>query len=468
MRANDKQGRQAIVKARKNINRTEVILHGSLWKAMLMIAVPVMVNSLLQTLYNLTDTYWLGQIGKEPLAAINLVSPLQNMIVTFGSGFTVAGAVLISQFVGAGKQDRARKMTNQILMAAMLFCTVCVASLELFTPFIVTWLGAEGAVWNHSVTYVRVVAVDMPFLFLVNLYQSVRQAQGDTVSPMLLNLLGISLNMVLDPLLMVVWHMGTAGAALATVISKAVPALAALWLLSRPREAMQLHPALMKPEKTLLKEVVRIGLPTALGSSAFQLGFLLMSTTALSYGVDALAAYGIANKANTLNSLPANGIGAAVATIVGQNMGAGQVRRAQKGYWIGTASIVVWLLCTGFVFSRPTVANAVVDIFTSDPGVLSMGSQFFALMAMWTWNNGVNDTTTGLFRGSGHTEITMICDASRIWVFRFATLFVCRNWLHMGVESVWYSVVWSNGLSALLLVILYFTGIWKKNRVKVA
>lgn len=456
------------VKAQKKIDRTDMILHGNLWRAMLMIAVPVMINSFLQTLYNLTDTYWLGRIGTEPLAAINLVSPLQNMIVTFGSGFTVAGAVLISQFIGAGKKERARKMTNQILFAAMIFCAVCVAVLETFTPVLVTWLGADGAVWSNAVIYMRVVAVDMPFLFMVNLYQAVRQAQGDTVSPMLLNLLGISLNMALDPLLMVGLRMGAAGAALATVVSKAVPALTALWLLTRKREVMRLDPLLMKPEKALLTEVVRIGLPTALGSSAFQLGFLLMSTTALSYGVNAMAAYGIANKANTLNSLPANGIGAAVATIVGQNMGAGQVRRAQKGYWIGTVSIVAWLMSTGFVFSRPAIANAVVGVFTSDPAVLAMGSQFFALMAMWTWNNGVNDTTSGLFRGSGHTEVTMICDASRIWVFRFATLFVCRHWLHMGVESVWYSVVWSNGLSALMLFILYFTGIWKKNRVRIA
>ena len=131
--------RQKNVKAQKKIDRTDMILHGSLWRAMLMIAVPVMINSFLQTLYNLTDTYWLGQIGTEPLAAINLVTPLQNMIVTFGSGFTVAGAVLISQFVGAGKPERARKMTNQILTASMLFCMVCVAVLELFTPYLVTW-----------------------------------------------------------------------------------------------------------------------------------------------------------------------------------------------------------------------------------------------------------------------------------------------------------------------------------------
>lgn len=461
-------GEAGTLRTRKKIDRTDVILHGSLWRAMLMIAVPVMLNSFLQTLYNLTDTYWLGQIGKEALGAINLVTPLQNIIVNFGSGFTVAGAVLIAQFVGAGKPERARKMANQIFTAALLFCAVCVTALVLLTPMIVRWLGADGAVHSNAVAYLRIVSFDIPFLFMVNLYQSVRQAQGDTVSPMLLNLLGISLNVALDPLLMVTWHMGAAGAALATVIAKAVPAAVALWFLCRPREVMRLERKLMKPEKNLLKEVVRIGLPTALGSSAFQLGFLLMSSTALSYGVDALAAYGLANKANTLNSLPANGVGAAVATIVGQNMGAGQVKRAEKGYWIGTVSIVVWLLCTGYIVSRPAVSHAIAGFFTDDPAVIVMAAEFLALMAMWTWNNGMVDTTSALFRGSGHTEITMISDAARIWVFRFATLFVCQHILDLGVRSVWYSVVWSNGLSALLLMILYFTGIWKKNRVKVA
>jgi len=452
----------------KKAQRTQMILHGSLWKAMLMIAVPVMINSFLQTLYNLTDTYWLGRIGTEHLAAINLVSPVQGIIVSFGGGFTVAGAVLLSQFIGAGRPQQARKMANQIFVAAMAFCVLCVTALEIFTPFIVSWLGAEGNVWRHSVTYLRVVMLDMPFLFTINLYQSVRQSQGDTVSPMLLNLLGIGLNLVLDPLLMVVWRLGAGGAALATLLAKAVPAMIALRLLRRPEETMRLERVHMKPDKAMLAQVARIGLPTALGSSAFQVGFLLMSRSVFAYGVNAMAAYGIGNKSNTLNSLPANGIGAAVATIVGQNMGAGQVKRAEKGYRMAMIGIVALLMVTGFIFSRQPVATAVVSIFSDDPDVIAMAAEFFSLMALWTWNNGIFECTSALFRGTGHTEITMLSDASRIWVFRFATLFICQHWLHMGVESVWYSVVWSNGLSALLLVILYFTGIWKKNRVRIS
>ena len=453
--------------ASRKAERTEAILHGSLWKAILLIAIPVMINSLLQTLYNLTDTYWLGRIGTEPLAAINLVSPVQGIIVSFGSGFTVAGAVLLSQLIGAGKPAQARKMANQIFMSAMVFSAVCIAALESLMPFIMNWLGAEGRVLGYAYDYLRIVTLDIPFLFTINLYQSVRQSQGDTVSPMLLNLLGIGLNMVLDPLLMVVWKLNATGAALATLLAKTVPALIALRLLRRAEETMRLECACMKPDKAMLKEIARIGLPTSFGASVSHIGFLMMTRSVFSYGVNAIAAYGIANKSNSLNSLPSSGIGAAVATIVGQNMGAGQVKRAEKGYRAAMGGIVALLMAAGVVLSRRPVAEAIVSIFSTDPDVIAMAADYFGLMAMWTWNNGVLDCTASLFRACGHTGVTMVNDIARIWVFRFATLFVCQRLLGLGVESIWYSVVISNGLAALMMFVLYLTGMWKKNKIKV-
>ena len=189
----------------------DLILHGSLVKAVFAIAIPVVVNSFLQTMYNLTDTYWLGQLSVDYLAAINLVSPVQNTVINFGSGVTVAGAVMISQYIGAGKPEMARKIANQIFTVAMLFSLLCASVMAVATPGIVGWMGAAPDYFDHAVTYMRLVVLDMPFLFMVNIYQSIRQAQGDTVRPMLLNLLGIAVNMVLDPLLMVVLHWNAAG-----------------------------------------------------------------------------------------------------------------------------------------------------------------------------------------------------------------------------------------------------------------
>lgn len=444
----------------------ELLLSGNMVQAILMLAIPVVINSFLQTMYNLTDTYWLGRLGTEELAAINLVSPMQSIVINFGSGLTVAGSVLISQYLGAKKDEDARSMANQIFACAMLFSVACVAVCAAAAPSIVTWLGAEGGTWRYGKIYLQTVILDMPFLYTVNIYTAVNQAQGDTFRPMLLNLFGILINMVLDPLLMFAFSMGVAGAALATVGAKAVPAVIAFVLLQNKDKDVYLDLRRLKFEKEKLKNIVTVGLPTAIGGSTMQFGFLLMTKNVLKYGTQAMAAYGIGNKINGLITLPSNGIGSAVATIVGQNVGAGQHDRARKGYQISMRISVVFLFVGGMLLSRPVVSTAIVRIFSSDPQVVGMAADFLSIMAFWCFANGVYNSSMGLFQGSGHTEVTMIVDAARLWVFRFASLYICETWFHMAVRSVWYSVVISNGLSAVVLYLLYRTGYWKKKRIR--
>lgn len=447
---------------------THQILHGSLIRAMLSIAVPVVINSFLQTLYNLTDTYWLGQLGTAELAAINPVSPVQSIVISFGGGVTVAGAVMIAQLTGAGKPDAARRIANHIFTVAMVFSCFCALALALLTPSIVAWLGAEGATLHVAVTYLRLVVLDMPFLFMVNIFQAIRQAQGDTLRPMLLNLLGIAVNLVLDPLLMLTLNMGAAGAALATVAAKAVPACMALYLLTRStNEPIRLSPRLMRPDRASLRSIISIGLPTALGGSVMQLGFMLMSRNVMVYGEQAMAAYGIGNRVNGLITLPSTGIGSAVSTIVGQNMGAKQVDRAHRGYLLCMGCSVAFLFIGGRILSLPQVSTAIVSIFSTDPQVISMAAEFLAIMAFWCFTNGVHDATCGLFQGSSHTEVPMAVNMTRLWVLRMGTLYICETLLGLGVRSIWYSVVISNGISAAALVALYFTGLWRKTRIKI-
>lgn len=435
---------------------------------MLSIAVPVVINSFLQTLYNLTDTYWLGQLGTAELAAINLVSPVQSIVISFGGGVTVAGAVMIAQYIGADKMDAAKRIANQIFTVALVFSCVCAAFLAALTPSIVQWLGADGETLRSAVTYLRLVVLDMPFLFTVNIFQSIRQAQGDTVRPMLLNLLGITVNLVLDPLLMLTLNWGAAGAALATVAAKAVPACLAIYLLARPsKEPIRLSLRLMRPDRSSLRSIVSIGLPTALGGSVMQLGFMLMSRNVMAYGEQAMAAYGIGNKVNGLITLPSIGIGSAVSTIVGQNMGAKQIDRAHRGYLISMGCSVTFLFIGGRILSLPQVSTAIVSIFSTDALVISMAADFLSTMAFWCFTNGVHDATCALFQGSGHTEVPMAVNMTRLWLLRLGTLYICETVLGLGVRSIWYSVVISNGISAAALVGLYFTGLWRKSRIKI-
>ncbi|MDE5801534.1 MAG: MATE family efflux transporter [Lachnospiraceae bacterium] len=446
---------------KKETNRS-LILNGNMLQAVLSIAVPVALNSFLQTMYNLTDTYWLGKIGTEQLAAINLVTPVQNIILNFGTGITVAGSVLIAQYIGAGDDENAKGMANQIFTCAILFAFTCAAICFFVTPAIVGWLGADGNTYDYGNIYLRIVVLDMPLLYTINIYNAIHQAQGDTVRPMLLNFLGIVINMILDPLFMLVLDLNIMGAALATLAAKLPSAIIAFYALTRPSRTIHIDLRHLKFEKEKLMDILKVGLPTAIGGSTMQLGFLLMSKNVYKYGTEAMAAYGIGNKVNSLITLPTNGIGSAVATIVGQNVGAEQYDRAEKGYKLARNISILFLLVGGMILSFAPISKAIVGIFSDDDVVVAMAADFLSIMAFWCWTNGIYNSSIGLFQGTGHTEVTMLVDISRLWVFRFLTLFLFETVFHMAERSIWYSVVVSNGISAAVLYVLYRMRIWRK------
>lgn len=448
-------------------NKRKAILEGNLLKTILMLAIPVMINSFIQSMYNLTDTYWLGKIGTASQAAITLVSPVQNILINIGTGITTAGSILISQYLGAKKDDEANIMANHICVCSVLFSIVCAGLCWFVTPAIVGWLGAEPDIYTFGVSYLRIVVLDLPFLFIINLYTAVKQSQGDTVSPLLLNIFGVVLNLILDPLFLIVFKWGISGAALATLLAKIPCALIVIIALTRKKELIRLSLRNFRFQKEKIQSIIKIGLPTAIGGSTMQLGFLLMTKNVNAYGTVATTAYGIGNKINSIITMPAIGIGSATATIVGQNFGANNLKRADKSYHIALRIGVVFLFVCGMILSRRFVCEPIIRFFTSDEAVVPLAADYLSLMAICCWTNAFHNTTQGLFQGSGHTMITMLVDAARMWIFRFATLWVCQSLLHMGVESIWWAVVVSNALSAFTLYILYYTGIWKKKTVKI-
>ena len=447
----------------KKVSR-DAILSGNLIKTLLVLSIPVVINSFLQTMYNLTDTYWLGKLGTDQLAAINLVTPLQNLIINLGSGITVAGSVLISHYLGAKEDKGARSMANQIFACAVIFSVVFMTLCSGFAPLIIRWLGADptAPLYGYAKTYLQLVMLDMPFLYTINMYTSIHQAEGDTLTPMLLNLMGIVINLFADPFLMVKLDLGAAGAALATVFAKAVPAVIAFIALHNRKHLVYLDLKKLKFEREKLRQIVTIGVPSAIGGSVQQLGFMILSKSVFAYGTDAMAAYGIGNKVNGLISLPSSGIASAVSIVVGQNYGAGQMPRAQKAVRFSATMVVAFLLVGGFILSRPVVSTSIVKIFSDDENVIAMAADFLSIMALWCFANGVHDTANAFFKGMGKTTVPMAVDISRLWVFRFGTLYFCEYVLHMGVRSIWYAVVVSNGIAALILLVLYASGVWKK------
>lgn len=450
----------------KRVTRDE-ILNGNLWKVILGLSIPIVFNSLIQTMYNLTDSYWLGTLGTNQMAGITLVTPMQNIVLGFGAGITTAGSILISQYFGAKEDEIAKDMLRHIFVCAMVFSFVCAGIVFAAAGEICSWLGAEGEVYIFAKTYLQISILDMPFLYSINLYTSARQSQGDTLKPMCLNLSGVCLNIILDPLLIVVFEMGVAGAAWATLISKALCAAFALVSLRSPKEALRLEFQDFKFDSRKVVDIVRIGLPTAFGSSLVSLGMLILTKNVNEYGAAATAAYGIGNKINGIISTPALAVGSAVATIVGQNIGANQKERAEQGFKLARNMSVVFLLAGGLILFIEPVAKSIVSIFLHEDYAIGLATDFLRLLAICCFSNGIYNCTTSLFQGAGHTMITMVVGASRLLIWRFLVLYICEEHLNMGIASIWWAVVMSNFIATGIMHVLYRMNLWKKEVVRI-
>lgn len=443
----------------------QFVTEGELLPTILQLSVPIILSSLVNTLYNLVDTFWLGKIGPNELAAITIVTPLQQMTTSFGAGITASGAILLTQFIGAKDYKEAKKMLAQLAVYALGFSLFLSILAIRFADPILIWLGTDTEIFRLGKSYFTIVMMDLPFLIMIQIYGGVRQAQGDTKTPFFLNLLGVLINLVLDPLFIITMQWGVAGAAWATLAAKVPGALLAYWLLSNRKKEVHLNFSAYSYDKETARKIIQIGLPVASGGALMQFGFVLMTRSVWQYGPLSVAAYGIGNRINSLVTVPSNALGSATATIVGQNVGAKKWKRAEKGYKLTMGIAVGFLMVGGIILSQEQVAIRAVSIFTSDKEVTRLASQYLRILSIYCFVNGIYNTTVGLFSATGHTVITMVVDASRLWIFRFGTLYVFQKMLNFGVESIWYSVVWSNALAAIVMYVFYLLGIWKKNKV---
>lgn len=427
------------------------ILDGNICKSLICLAIPIMLNNLLQTCYNLTDTYWLGKLGAESMAAITLVSPLQGVITNFGGGLTAGGSVLLSQCFGSGDIKKCDKTANQVFIMIMAFSIFAALILFIGCGAMIRGMGAEGNVFSMAAAYQRIMCLDIPLMYMVNVYTSLRNAEGKTGKPLALNLIGIALNMILDPLFLMVFHLGAAGAAFATVLSKVPCVIIAMRLLTKPDNPVRIRPFKTVPDRRIIMNIIKIGLPMGIGNSAMSFGFVLMSKSVMDYGTIAVAAYGIGNKLNGIVTTPSTAMGNAVSIMAGQAKGAGRDKRGIQSMVAGMGLMVGLMAVTGFILSRDPVAKAAIGIFSSDSDVIAYGARFLAIMSVMSWSNGIYDASKGYLNGLGKTVSTVTINAARLWVFRFAVLFVCESILQIGVDSIWYAVTLSNAIAAVVM-----------------
>ncbi len=258
------------------------ILHGPIIRTLLVLGWPVMVAHLLHSMYNIVDTFWLGKLGgtesTNAVAALQISWPIVFLLISMAFGFGTAGIALVSQYTGAKNKEEANKSAGQVLAMAFIFgITVGIAGV-IFSPAIVHLLGINPGIAEVAVIYLRVIFMGMPMMFTSMIFGFILRAYGDTVTPMWLELFTVSINMVLDPILIFglfgFSRMGIMGAAIATVTSRSVSSVLALYILFSGKAGVKIKPLYLKPVKWRIIQIFKIGIPASIGQSgtAFGLG----------------------------------------------------------------------------------------------------------------------------------------------------------------------------------------------------
>ena len=316
-------------------DRTELLLREpNLYKVFLILALPVFGANFMKAFNELVDTYFIGQIANSVAAqaGVSLSWPLLNIFASFQAGFGVAGVAVVSQLLGAGRRERARDNAGVLLLVSVVLGAVLNLLLYLAAPGVMVLMGASGDVLACSVSYLRVRSFELTFTFIFAAFQAIRQAQGDTVTPVVLSVSAVMLNIVLTAVNVRVLGLGVFGAGLATAAGNAVIVPVCLYLLFDRRQALFLNRRHLRLQWPLFRRLTAVAAPAAASQALSSLGFLVLQAVILSYGDHVTAAFSIGNKVSNLLLMPVLAMGSVLAAYVGQNIGAGNGERARRAY----------------------------------------------------------------------------------------------------------------------------------------
>lgn len=446
------------------LKKRDLILNGPMMQVILQLSGPVMLTNFIQTLYNLVDTYFVGWLGTTEIAAVQFIWPVIFLMMSIGMGLSMASTSLISQYTGADSHDKAKHVAGQILTLSTILSTT-IGILGYFTTGpLLNLLQASGALYDNAKVFLEVLFLGMPTMFLMFSYQSIKTGLGDTYTPMKISAMSAISNMFLDPLFMFTFGFGLRGAAIATVLARAVFGIYATLTLFDKSNDFYIELSDLIPDLSVLRRIVKIGLPSSFGQSMTSLGFMIMNIFIVGYGQATLTSFAIGNRISGLILMPAMGVGSALASIVGQNIGADNLKRAKEAVKTSTLVTTAVLVLGGIIIL--VTAESIVRIFSDDPLVIGQGTYYLRLITASLPLMGIYQILIGTFQGSGHTVYAMIMMLGRLWFFRLPLIILLGRFADLGSNTVWYSMISSNFLICIVGAVMYFSGKWHAKTIE--
>ena len=458
----------------------EEILKGPIEGTLLRLAYPLIVSNLVQVLYNITDTFWLGKLGREALAAPGTSWPIIGTLMALGMGFATAGFAFVGQYIGAGRYEKANRSAGALYSLMLAFSTLTALISLAILPQALHFMKVTPNVYLYAKAYAQVVFAGVPLSFAFMAFSALMRASGDTKTPVKISMLTVGMNIVLDPIFIFVLGLGVEGAAIATVLSNGTGALIGARILTSGKAGLHLTRETMSPDFEFYKRIFRVGLPSAVGQSANSFGFVVLTRIIYGYGDVVYAAYIITTRLVNFITSISRGVSMAMGTMIAQNVGAENYGRARR---IAERTMMVnFLIASSAVVIIGLLRVPVFKVFLNDPAVIAQSWYVFKYFLISVpFFNGIFVVVTRTFSSAGHTKKSMILSMLRLWGLRIPLSYLfgyvgaitmlgltvpLARLFGMTSKGVFFGMGMSNFIAALVALAWFLRGTWMRRIIE--
>lgn len=441
-----------------SVKKQELMTEGTIWKKILVFAVPLIIGNLLQQMYSTIDSIIVGHyVGKSALAAVGSSTSIINLLIAFSQGASVGAGVVISQYIGARDKKSVHSAVHTAAAVAVLLGLFLTLAGVLMSGQLLVWMQTPDDVINDSTLYLRVYSAGLVFNVVYNMATGIMNAAGNSKRPLIYLGAASVTNIVLDMLFIAVGGMGVEGAAIATDVSQAVSCVLAMIYLFRVDADYRISPKDMHINGHMLSKIIKIGLPTGIQSMVISLSNIIIQSSINSFGSTQMAGFGAYMKVDGFNILPVLSISMAVTTFVGQNYGAGRIDRVKKGAAVTVVMGLIYTALTGILML--TFSEPIMRLFTDDADIIAAGELAMKYFCPYYMLLSILNVLAGTVRGAGKSVPPMVILLFSMCVFRVLWIkLVLPHYNTIDVVYMVYPVSWVIG--AALMALYTWKGKW--------
>ncbi len=433
-------------------------------RALAALILPLIVEQFLAVLVGMADSVMVASVGEAAVSGVSLVDNIMVLFTNLFAALATGGAVIAGQYLGQKNGKLASRAATQLIWFTTILAVVIMAVIYCGKWFVlhVVFGQIDADVMGHADTYLMIVTASIPFIALYNAGAAIFRAMGNSKVSMQVAMIMNVVNVAGNAILIYGFRRGTEGVAIPTLVSRITAAVLIIFMLSRKENVIHIEKTFrFRPDWTMVKRILGIGIPNGLENSMFQLGKIIVLSLVSTFGTYAIAANAVCNAVANFQVLPGMAINLAVTAVIARCVGAGDYEQAE--YFTKKLIRLVYLCMWGVNLIVLCVMPLVLWAYNlSDITAQTARSvlYFHSVSACLVWP--VSFTVPSALRAAGDAKVTMVISLASMWIFRIIFSYVLGGWLGLGVLGVWIAMVIDWCVRAVCMTLRYKAGKWKQ------